>query len=87
MKDFLKYLFLLKINSLIIALYKTNDDVVAQLTPIRNGSTYPDVIHNKNKLSHIAMRLLFTNVMLNESLYIMTLFWAVTIASIDSINC
>ena len=26
--------------------------VVAQLTPTHNGSTYPDVIHNKNKLSH-----------------------------------
>ena len=51
-----------------------------------NGSTYPDVIHNKNKLSHIAIwGLLFTNVMLNESLYIM--FWAVTIASIESVNC
>ena len=50
------------------------------------GSTYPNVIHNKNKLSHIAIwELLFPNVMLNESLYIM--FWAVTIASIDSINC
>ena len=46
---------LLKMNSLIISLYKTNDDIVAQLTPTRNGSTYPDVIHNKNKLSHIAI--------------------------------
>ena len=53
-------------NSLIISLYKTNDDVVAQLTPPHNGSTYPNVIHyNKNK------GLLFTNVMLNESLYLM----------------
>ena len=42
-------------NSLIILLYKTIDDVVAQLTPTHNGSTYPDVIHNKNKLSHIAI--------------------------------
>ena len=47
------YFFKLKMNSLIISLYKTNDDVVAQLTPTHNGSTYPDVIHNKNKLSHI----------------------------------
>ena len=46
-----------------------------------------DVIHNKNKLSHIAIwGLLLTNVMLNESLYIM--FWAVTIiASIEFVNC
>ena len=31
-------------NSLIISLYKTNDDVVAQLAPTHDGSTYPDVI-------------------------------------------
>ena len=37
-----------------------------------NGSTYPGVIHNKNKLSHIAIwGLLYTNVMLNESLVIL----------------
>ena len=44
-----------KISSLIILLYNTNDNVVAQLTPTHNDSTYPDVIHNKNKLSHIAI--------------------------------
>ena len=72
-------------NSLIISLYKTND-VVAQLSPTHNGSTYPEVIHNKNKLSRIAIwGLLFTNVLLNESLYIM--FWAVPISSIDSVTC
>ena len=58
---------------MIISLYKTNDDVVAQLTQSHNGSTYPNVIiHNKYKLSHIAIwGLLFTNVVLNESSYIM----------------
>ena len=33
-----------------ISLYKTNY-VVAQLTPANNGSTYPNVTHNKNKLN------------------------------------
>ena len=47
--------YLFKMYYLIMSLYKTNYDVVAQLTPTRNGSTYPDVIHNKNKLSHIAI--------------------------------
>ena len=49
------YFLLLKMNSLIISLYKTNDGVVTQLTSTHNGSTYPDAIHNKNKLSHIAI--------------------------------
>ena len=50
------FFFIIKnVNSLIISLYKTNDDVVAQLTPTRNGSTYPDAIHDKHKLSHIAI--------------------------------
>ena len=38
-------------NSLITSLYKTNEDVMVQLTPAHNGSTYPNVIHNKDKLS------------------------------------
>ena len=42
-------------NFSIISLYKTNGDVVAQLTPPHNGSSYPNVIHNKNKLSPIAI--------------------------------
>ena len=79
------YILLLKMNLLRISLYKTNDDVVAQLTPPYDGPTYPNVIHSKNKLLHIALwGLLFTYVMLNENVYIM--FWAVTITSADSIN-
>ena len=71
---------LLKMNSLTSSLYKTNDDAAAQL----NVSTYPDVIHNKNKLSHIAIwGLLFKNVMLNENLYNHVLSCHKSIASIQ----
>ena len=73
----------IKINYLIISLYKTNDDVVAQLTLPHNGSTNPNAIHNKNKLSPVYMRIVIHKRYAKWSLYIM--FWAVTITSIDSI--
>ena len=43
---------------LIISLYKRNDDIVAQLTPAHNGSTYPNIIHNKKQaFSYCNMRI------------------------------
>ena len=77
---------LLKMNYSIISLYKTMMMLWLNLSQHINGSTHPGVIHNENKLSHIAIwGLLFTNNMLNESLYIT--FWAVTTASIEYVNC
>ena len=61
--------FFIKINSLIISLYKTNDGVVAQLTLTIMAQLTP---MSSITVSYCNMRIVIhKSYMLNESLYIM----------------
>ena len=57
-------------NALVISQYKTKYDVVAQVTPPHNGSTYPQCHPYKNKLPLIAYENCYSQTLCLMKVYI-----------------